>query len=173
MNTLYIGLLGAFILVLGAGWPVKTGLHPAKTAKSWLLAIGAAGMFVYALLNYLSGGVIFFMILQALVVIASILMLLNTPNKINTPLIIASGTGLIIWSITLFEDYTPLIFIFGLLGIAFGYVLKPYTFKGNVSLTMGSVLIVIFSYLAKDWIFLSLNSFFAVFSAYYVGKLWK
>lgn len=130
-------------------------------------------MFVYALLNYLSGGVIFFMILQALVVFSSVLMLLNTPNKINIPLIIASKIGLIIWSITLFEDYTTLIFIFGLLGIAFGYVLKPYTLKGNAALTLGSFLIVIFSYLAKDWIFLSLNSFFAVFSAYYVGKLYE
>ena len=164
MDPFYIGIIGAVILVLGAAWPVKPKIHPAKTVKSWLFASGGVFMFAYALLGYLAGGPIFFVILQALVQISSLLMLFNTPDKIDIPVIGISGVALIIWALTLFEDYTTLIFIFGLLGIALGYALGPATKRGNIALTTGSLLIAVFSYLVADWIFFWLNTFFAIFS---------
>ncbi len=171
MDNFYIGVIGAIILVLGAAWPVKPKIHPAKTVKSWLFAVGGVVMFIYALLGYLAGGPIFFVILQVLVQVSSLLMLLNTPDKIDIPVIGISGAALIIWALTVFEDYTTLIFIIGLLGIALGYTLGPATKRGNIALTLGSLLIAAFSYLVADWIFFYLNTFFAIFSGYYVVKL--
>ncbi len=171
MNPFYIGVLGATVLVLGAAWPVKPKTHPAKTIKAWLFASGGLLMLFYALLVYLAGGPIFFVILQALVQVASLLMLLNTPDKIDIPVIGISGIALIIWALTFFEDYTTLIFIIGLLGIALGYTLGPATKRGNIALALGSFLIAVFSYLVADWIFFWLNVFFSFFSGYYVFKL--
>jgi hypothetical protein len=171
MNPFYIGILGAIILVLGAAWPVNAKIHPAKAIKNWLFASGGLLMFIYALLGYLAGGPIFFMILQALVQISSFLMLINAPKKIGIPIISISGVALVIWAMTFFEDYTTLIFIFGLLGIALGYTLGPATKHGNIALTIGSFLIAIFSYLVADWIFFWLNVFFSFFAGYYMVKL--
>jgi len=172
MNLPFLtGLIGSLICVMGAAWPEpKIAIHPVKSTKNWLLAIGGLAMLTYAILNYLQGGPIFFAILQTLVVIASILMLLDTPDKVDIPVITTGGLILIVWSLMLFDGYQTVIFVLGLCGIGLGYALKMGSLKRIVALTLGSALIAIFSYLGSDWIFFWLNVFFAIFSGYYVYK---
>lgn len=165
------GLVGALVLVTGAAWPEpKKVKHPAKSTKNWFFAIGGLIMLIYAVLNYLQGGPIFFIFLQILVVIASILMMLNIPDVIDTPIIVICGIALIIWSIYLFESYNTVFFILGLSGIGLGYVFKMATLRRSIALMLGGALIALFSYIEANWIFFWLNVFFAIFSGYYVIK---
>lgn len=127
-------------------------------------------MLLYAFLGYQQGGPIFFVILEMLVAISSILMMLNTPDKIDTLIITISSLGFIIWSLYLFEDYSTIIFILGLCGIGLGYAFQMGTLRRSTALTLGSILIALFSYIEASWIFFWLNVFFAIFSAYYIYK---
>ena len=165
------GLVGSLVLVTGAAWPESKDInHPTKSLKNWMFAVGGFIMLFYAFLGYRQGGPIFFVILEILVAISSILMMLNTPDKIDTPIIAISGLGLIIWSVYLFENYGTVIFILGLCGIGLGYAFQMGTPRRSIALTLGSVLIALFSYIEASWIFFWLNVFFAIFSAYYVYK---
>lgn len=170
--TFLIGLVGAIVLVVGAAWPVHKVSHPVKSVKNWLFAIGGLIMLTYSILNYIAGGPIFFIFLQALVNISSVLMFLDTDDKIDIPVITLAGIILVVWSLYLFEGYDTIFFIVGLVGIGLGYALKTGTWYRNFSLTLGSILIALFSFIAKDWIFFWLNTFFALFSGYYTIKLW-
>lgn len=169
----YIGLTGAITLVAGAAWPDKKFKHPTASVKNWLLAFGALIMLTYSTLNYLNGGSIFFIFLQGLVNFSSIMMMLNVPDRIDTPLIVVAGLALMIWSLYLFEGYNTIFFIIGLAGIALGYALDGGTVRRNFALTLGSALIATFSYIESDWIFFWLNVFFAIFSLYYTVSLYK
>lgn len=171
--TQVIGILGAIILVCGAAYPIKSFKHPMYSTKNWFFAMGGFLMLIYSILNYLAGGPVFFVFLQGLVNVATVLMMTNTPEKVSSPIIIISTIGLIIWSLTLFEGTNTLFFIIGLSGIALGYILQAGTFRRNLSLTLGSLLIALFSFIAKDLIFFWLNIFFAIFSGYYALKLFK
>lgn len=165
------GLVGSLVLVTGAAWPeAKDVKHPAKSLRNWLFAIGGLVMLSYSIFSYQQGGPIFFAILQIFVIITSILMMLNTPDKIDTPIIAISGLGLIIWSLYLFESYNTIIFIIGFCGIGFGYAFQMSTLRRNIALTLGGILIALFSYIEASWIFFWLNVFFAIFSAYYIYK---
>lgn len=165
------GLMGALILIAGAAWPdPKKIKHPVKSVKNWLLATGGLTMLIYSVMNFLQGGPVFFIFLQSLVVIASILMMLNIPDTINSPIIIICGIALSIWSISLFGNYNTLFFIAGLSGIGLGYVFKMATLRRSAALTLGGILIALFSYFEANWIFFWLNVFFAIFSAYYLYK---
>lgn len=165
------GLVGSLVLVTGAAWPEpKSPKHPVKSLKNWLLAIGGLVMFLYALFGFLAGGQIFFVILETLVVIASIMMMFDVPDRIDTPVIIISGLALIIWSLFLFEGYNTVFFIFGLSGVGLGYAFQMGTLRRSMALTAGSALIALFSYIEASWIFFWLNVFFAVFSAYYLFR---
>jgi hypothetical protein len=165
------GLIGSLILVTGAAWPeAKDVNHPTKSIKNWLFAIGGLIMFIYAIFGYQQGGPIFFVILEILVVITSILMMLNTPDKVDAGIITISGLGLIVWSLSLFEGYNTIFFILGLSGIGLGYAFQGGTLRRSIALTLGSALIALFSYIEASWIFFWLNLFFAIFSAYYLIK---
>lgn len=167
----WLGIVGSLILVTGAAWPIPKGVkHPVKSAKNWLFAVGGAFMFAYALLGYLEGGPVFFIFLQALVIVASVMMMLNVPDKYDIPILTITGLGLIVWSLYLFEGYNTVFFIIGLTGIGLGYALKMGTIRRVVALTLGSALIALFSYIEASWIFFWLNVFFALFSAYYVAR---
>ena len=174
MNYIFLtGLLGSLVLITGAAWPdIKDVQHPTKSIKNWLFAIGSFVMFLYAIFGYQQGGSIFFVILQILVIISSILMMLNTPDKVDIPVLSISSLGLIIWSLYLFEGYNTIFFILGLCGIGFGYAFQMGTLRRSISLTLGSVLIALFSYIEASWIFFWLNVFFAIFSSYYV-YIWR
>ena len=169
--TFLTGLIGSLVLIGGAAVPARPVPHPAQSLKNWLFALGGLIMLAYAILNYLAGGAFFFIILQILVNISSLFMMLNVSDKIDVPIITVSGIALIIWSLFLFEDYTTAFFILGLSGIGIGYVLNTGTFRRNLSLTIGSALIALFSYLVASWIFFWLNVFFALFSGYYAWRL--
>lgn len=165
------GLVGSLILVTGAAWPeIKDVKHPTKSLKNWLFAVGGFIMLLYAIFNFQQDGPIFFVILQILVAITSILMMLNTPDKVDTAIITISGLGLIIWSLYLFEGYNTIFFIIGLSGIGLGYAFQMGTLRRSIAFTLGSMLIALFSYIEANWIFFWLNVFFAIFSAYYVYK---
>lgn len=169
-----LGVIGGVILAIGAFWPVKKTNHPARSIKNWLFAVGGLLLFVFALLDYLYGtGPLFFVILELLVIIASVLMMLNTNDKIDTWIISVSGIALVAWSLFLFEGYSTIFFILGLVGIGLGYALDTGTLKRNVVLTVGSILIAIFSYLGESWIFFWINVFFAIFSTYHSVMLIK
>lgn len=172
MNYIFLtGLIGSLILVTGAAWAENGKVnHPAKSFKNWLFAIGGLVMLLYAIFGYQQGGPAFFMILEIMVVLASILMILNTPDRIDTIIIAISGLGLIIWSLYLFEGYNTILFILGLSGIGLGYAFQMGTLRRNIALTMGSILIALFSYIEASWVFFWLNVFFAIFSGYYLVK---
>lgn len=174
MNYIFwTGLLGSLILVAGAAWPESKDVsHPMKSVKDWLFAIGGFIMLLYAIFGWQQGGPIFYMILEILVAISSILMMLNTPDNIDTPILAVSSLALIIWSLFLFQGANTIIFILGLCGIGLGYAFQMGTLRRSVALTLGSILIAIFSYLTGSWIFFWLNVFFAIFSAYYIYKGW-
>ncbi len=158
-----VGLIGSLVLVTGAALPERAGV---QTWKNWLLAAGGVLMLIYSSLNYANGGPIFFVFLQILVNIASVFMMFNVRDDIDTPIMCLAGLALIIWSLTLFEGYSTVFFILGLTGIAMGYVMQTGTFRRSIALTLGSALIALFSYLSASWIFFWLNVFFAIFSAY-------
>jgi hypothetical protein len=168
-----IGLIGSLILIVGAAWPDRVIKKPTQSIKNWLFALGGVMMLIYSFLNYLDGGPIFFVILQLLVNLGSVFMMLNTPDRIDTPIMAGAGVLLIIWSLTLFEGYETLFFILGLSGIGMGYVMETGTFRRNLALALGSALIALFSYLGASWIFFWLNTFFALFSGYYAWKVRK
>ena len=167
------GLIGSIILVLGAAWPDYPKLKPIKSVKSWFFAIGALIMFIYSILGYIQGEPLFFVILELLIIIASIMMMLNLPDKIDVPVILTSSAALIIWALFLFEGYLTIIFILGLCGVGLGYTLEANTKRRNLALTVGSALIAWFSYLESSWIFFWLNLFFAMFSLYYLYKSYE
>lgn len=167
------GLIGSLILVTGAAWPEGKDLtRPMKSKKNWLFAVGAVTMLAYSLLGYFfSDGAIFFAFLQGFVIIASIMMMLNTSDKVDIIVMSLGGIGFVVWSLALFEDYSTIIFILGLVGIGLGYALQMGSIKRILSLTIGSVLIALFSYIVASWIFFWLNVFFAIFSGYYLVRM--
>ena len=172
MNTnSFIGIAGAIVLVLGAAYPERPVRHPALSIKNWLFAVGGAIMLLYSTLNYLAGGPIFFVFLQLMVNVASVFMMLNTRDSIDTPIMAILGLILIGWSLSLFQGVSTIFFILGLTGIGMGYVEDTGTCRREIALATGSALIALFSYLSGTWIFFWLNVFFALFSGYYAWKL--
>lgn len=168
------GLFGSLVLVAGAAWPEgKAQTHPAKSTKNWLFAIGGLIMLLYSIFGYQTGGPIFYVFLELLVCLASLLMMLNVRDSIDTPIIIAGAVALIAWSLYLSVGYVTIIFIVGLAGIGLGYALQNGTMKRMLCLTLGSAFIALFSYLEASWIFFWLNVFFSLFSAYYLIKFFR
>ncbi len=166
------GLIGSLILVTGAAWPeIKDTKHPMKSTKDWLFAIGSTTMLVFSLLGYLmADGAIFFVFLQGFILVAVVMMMLNTSDKTDLTVMSIAGIGFIAWSLTLFEDYTTIIFILGLVGIGLGYTLEMGSVKRMLGLTIGAALIALFSFLVANWVFFWLNVFFALFSGYYLVR---
>lgn len=172
MDIIFLtGLIGSLILVVGAAWTnIGNPKHPAKSVKNWLFAIGGLVMLLYSILGYQNGGAIFFVILEILVVTASALMMFNLDDRIDTAVISVSGLGLIIWSLYLFEGYNTICFILGLAAIGMGYAFSNGSLRRDIALTLGSILIALFSYIEMSWMFFWLNLFFAIFSGYYLVK---
>lgn len=166
-----VGLVGSFIVVAGAAWPESpSNVRPWKSLKNWLFAVGGVVMFVYALLGYLRGGPIFFVLLECMILVASALMMLDTDDRLDTIVISVAGLGLILASLYLFEGYKTLFFVLGLACVGLGYAFQGGTLRRDLSLTLGSALIALFSYLEASWIFFWLNVFFALFSGWYLVR---
>jgi hypothetical protein len=174
MNYIFLtGLTGALTLVLGAAWPEEKG-KPFYSTKNWFFAFGALFMLGYAMLNFFfATGSIFFILLELMVIVASVLMMLDTSDRIDTIVLTLSGLAFIVWSVLLYEGVNTIFFIIGLTGVSLGYAFKMGTARRFLALTVGSVLIALFSYFVGDMIFLGLNAFFAIFSAYYLAKVFR
>ncbi len=166
-----IGLLGAIMLVLGSAWPEGDADKPAKSVKSWLFVIGASIMTMYSVLGYFfKDGVIFFILFQLFTTSASILGITRISSRVSTIITLISGAVFLVWSLMLFESIVTVIFIFGLIGIAIGYVQPFHTVRKSFFLAIGGALIAVFSFIESSWIFFGLNVFFAIFSGYYMVK---
>ncbi|MBT3349367.1 hypothetical protein HN954_02270 [bacterium] len=169
-----LGIIGGIVTALGAFWAAKPTKHPARSLKNWLLAIGGTLLFLFALLDFLYGtGSLFFVILESLVIISCGLMMLNTCDKTDAWILAISGLGLVIWSLFLFENFSNIFFIIGLVAIGIGYALDTGTLKRNIALALGGLLVAIFSFLGASWIFFWLNIFFAIFSGFHVWRILK
>ena len=128
-------------------------------------------MLAFSLMGYLlADGAIFFVLLQGFIIVTVIMMMLNTGDKTDITIITIAGIGFVGLSLKLFEDYTTIIFILGLVGIGLGYTLEMGTAKRSLALTLGSALIAVFSFLVANWVFFWLNVFFAIFSGFYLIK---
>ena len=152
---LLIGVLGSAILVAGVA-------NTDQKAKNTLFAIGNAYMFLYALVGYLTGGPIFFFILQIFIALSTLCMLLKVPDTYDTPILAIGGLTLVGWSLSLFQDYTTAIFVVGLALLGIGFAMESGTLKREMALMIGSIVIAIFSYLMRDWVFVVLNVLFAI-----------
>ncbi len=166
------GIIWALTLVAWSALPPEpeNANHPMKSIKNWCFAMWWVIMLFYSSFNFLEWGPIFFIFLQCLVIVASILMMLNTPDEIDTPIIVICWLALITWSLYLFEWYNTIFFILGLIWIGLWYVFDMATIRRGVALTLGSILIALFSYIEASWIFFWLNIFFAIFSGYHLIK---
>lgn len=166
-----VGLLGALACVSGAAWPEGDADKPAKSVKNWLFTIGGGILLIYSYLGYLYTDVpFFFIILQAFAVISASLGLAKIGDRIGSIVTITIGAGFVVWSLLLFEDFGTIVFILGLTGIALGYVLKPGTVRRNLSLTIGGAMLTLFSLLVASWIYVGLNAFYSLFSAYHTWR---
>ena len=104
-------------------------------------------------------------------IVASVLMMLDASDKVDAMVLGLAGLGFMTTSLFLYKDLNTIYFVVGLTGVALGYALKTGSVRRFLSLTVGSALITIFSFLSADWIFFGLNAFFAIFSAYYLVKI--
>lgn len=174
MNYIFlVGLTGALTLVLGSAWPEEKG-KPVHSTKNWFFALGAVFMLGYAVLNYIFGtGSVFFILLESLVIVATIMMMLNLKDTIDAIVLSAASLIFIIWSIFLYQGLNTIVFIIGLTLISLGYAFKTGSMQRFLTLTLGSLMVAIFSYVGGDMVFFWLNTFFALFSGYYLIKAVK
>ena len=162
----YVGLVGSIILVAGV-------ITPVLRRKDLLFAIGNACMFAYALIGSLTGGPIFFLILQIFVALSTLCMLFKVPDAYDTPILAVVGAGLVAWSLALFEGYSTAVFVVGLALLGIGFAMNGGTRRREMFLMLGSIVIAAFSCLMKDWIFTGLNAVFAFFSLINILKMGK
>ncbi len=157
------GLISSIILVIGSAWPERP-------LKNWIFGLGNFGMLAYALLAFLfTDNPILFVLLEILCAASSVLALLKVKEKISTRLILLAGLALLLWSLFLFEDMATLVFIFGLIALAIGFVSKNAV-KRNVVFILGCILISTFSFIKGEMIFFWLNAIFGLFSSFYLLK---
>ena len=170
--TFWIGIIGSLILVTGAAWPGEVEhTAPVKSTKNWLFAIGGLAMLAYAILNSIyHQAPFFFIIFELFIAITSVLMMLDTDDRVDTIIVSIAAIAFIIWSLFLFDGYSTIIFIIGLCITGLGFAFKMGARRRDIALTLGSAIIALFSYLVASWIFLWLNTFFAIFSGYYLYK---
>ena len=167
----WIGIVGSIILLTWAARPGEKWLKsPIQSIKNWLFAIWGVIMLVYAILWFMTWWSIFFVLLESLIVISSILMMLNTNDHIDTIVLSISGIILIIRSLFLFEGYSTIIFILGLAWLGLGYAWNMGSLRRNIALSLGAILLALFSYLEVNRVFFWLNLFFALFSLWYTIK---
>lgn len=163
-HRLLIGILGSVILVTGVA-------NTDQKAKNILFAIGNAYMFLYALIGYLGSGPIFFLILQIFIALSTLCMLFKVPDQYDTPILAMGGLALVAWSLSLFQDYTTAIFVVGLALLGIGFAMESGTLKRETALMIGSIVIAVFSFLMRDWVFVGLNVIFALLALKNVRQL--
>lgn len=169
--SLLIGIVGWIILILGAAYPIEKTKIPEKSKKNWIFATWSFLMLIYAALWYFNGWEILFLFLQILMMIASILMMLDTDDRLDVWIISICWIALIIRSLSLFTGYTTIIFVLWLAWLGLWYAFKMKTIRRYIALAIGGILVALFSYIEANRIFFWLNVFFGLFSLYYVIKI--
>ncbi len=170
--TTILWIIWGVILIIGSARNEKKNTHtPLKSTKNWLFTAGAIFMLMYAILWYVQdNSSIFFIFLEGFVLIACILMMLDTDDSFDVRFLGSLWLVLIATSLAISMSTDTLRFISGLIAIALGYTFKPCTLRRDAALTIGSILIVIFSFIGDNRIFFWINIFFAFFSAFYRMK---
>jgi len=173
--TLVVGIIASGILLYGASINENENIkNPIKSKKNWFFLAGASLMLVYAILSFYSSSLtLFFVLLQSLAVLSGILMMLNTPDKIDLPIISLIGTAFIYWALNNYTGINTIFFIIGLTGTGLGYAFEMGTIRRYLCLSFGTLLIAIFSFIEQAWIFFFLKSFFSAFSFIYLYKIIK
>lgn len=176
-----IGITGSIIIVVGAIYPIEVTKVPVRSVKNRLLTLGTLILLLYASVGYLSWLSVFFInirleflifiYLEILVVIASILMMVNTNDRRDTWIIGGLGIALLIWSRFLLQWRSMSLFIVAFTILSLGYAFDMHSVRRYIALTIGGLLIALSSYLAASRIFFGLNIFFALFSLYYAFRL--
>jgi uncharacterized membrane protein len=157
------GLLSSIVLVLGSAWPDRS------KHKKWIFFIGNFGMLAYAILAYFNGNPVFYIFLECLCALSSVLAVTKVKEDISSKFLLAAGALLLGWSLYLFENTNTIFFVLGLTALAVGFVSKSAK-RRNLLFVLGCILIASFSYLENSWIFFWLNAVFGLFSAYYFYK---
>lgn len=165
------GIVGSIVLLIWAAWPIEKTKEPIKSVKNWFFAIGSFIMLLYAVFGYLAGGSIFFIVLELLVMLAVLLMMLDTNDRLDTWLISVAGILLVVRSLFLFPSVNMVLFIIAFVILWLGYAYDMHSVRRYLGLTLGGALIALSSYLDASRIFFWLNVFFALFSLYYTLKL--
>lgn len=109
MNYILLtGMWGGLVAVVGAAYPEEKVKNPLHSTKNWLLGIGAFLLLIYASLNYaFASGSFFFILLEALVVVASVMMMVDVRalscgrcfcTKVIRPFISSSALRLSLWA---------------------------------------------------------------------------
>lgn len=98
------------------------------------------------------------------------LMMIKAREKSGMIILGILGLGLVITSFFMDQSTQTLRFIFGLMGISLGYTFKPCSRRRDATLTVGSLLIAIFSAIQFNRVFFGINVFFCLFSAFYRMK---
>ena len=170
-HHIIVGTIGLLILAIGAAWPVERTTEPMLSRKNIFFAIGNIFMFGYSLMNYFEGGSIFFILLQTLIIVSTILMFLKTDDKLDAAILACIGAALTTYALFLFQDFTTVIFVLGLVILGIGFAFDMLSMWRQVALTAGSVLIAIFSLIEGNQIFLWLNVVFAAFSGFHALRM--
>ncbi|MCX6823507.1 MAG: hypothetical protein NT085_00060 [candidate division SR1 bacterium] len=165
------GIVGSIVLLIGAAWPIEKIKEPTKSIKNWLFGIGSFIMLIYAILGYLAGGPVFYIVLELVVMLAVALMFLGTKDRMNTALISVAGILLILRSWIVFQGPSMILFIVAFVVLSLGYAYKMNTIRRFLFLAIGGALIALSSYLGASWIFFRLNVFFSLFSLIYAIKI--
>ncbi|MCC6643259.1 hypothetical protein IT411_00760, partial [Candidatus Peregrinibacteria bacterium] len=149
--TFWTGIIGSLILVTGAGWPIESKVkHPVYSIKNWLFAIGGLFMLAYAVLNnYYHQSPFFYVIFELFIALTSVLMMLDTDDRLDAVIVSIATVGFIIWSLYLFQDYTTIIFIIGLSVTGLGFTLNMGSKRRNLALAVGSGTIALFSFMVS------------------------
>jgi hypothetical protein len=167
----FSGIIGSVILLIGAIWPIERTTIATRSIKNRLFAIGSFVMLLYTIFGYLNGGPVFYIVLELMVMLAIILMFLQTNERMSTGLIGIAGILLMVRSRIFFQWPSMLLFILAFTVLALGYAYQIRTARRFFVLAIGGGLISLSSYLDASWIFFWLNTFFAIFSLFYALKL--
>lgn len=166
-----VGIVASTFLVIGALLPDAPNVHPARSLKNQCFAIGNIGMIAYAWMRFLEGGSVFFLFLEAMMMLSTILMLTNAHERLSQMLILPTGMLFSLAALLIDIELATLLFVIGLTVVSIGFISRGGTLRRSIFLTLGSGLVAVFSAIQHDVVFLWMNAFFALFSLYHVGKI--
>lgn len=144
-----IGVVGAVCTVIGAGWPDKVPKKPRFSVKNRLFFVGNTLVFCYSVLLAREGGTVFFLYLESVVMLGTILMMTTIPKIYNVIATSVLGLFFVFRVLLGTQDRQTLIFVVGLTGLTIGFVSPAATLQREGALTLGSIGVAIYSYVTS------------------------